>query len=129
MTDKPAALLTPRQREYLTSRDDQLPSDDAERKIRSRIRKRVVASLSDLELAVTNLPDEDVEQIVSESDRTELEFAKSSLRTLNQRHQEQMIELASERTQEIDHLERRVETLEESLDMLGTVLRTETDDE
>jgi hypothetical protein len=60
--ERPAALLTKAQREYLRGEKDYAPS--TERDIRSRIRDRVRDGLADLELLVEYLPDEELEEAI-----------------------------------------------------------------
>lgn len=64
--ERPAALLTEAQRDYLRGEKDYAPS--AERDIRSRIRERVQASMFDLALVANNLPLDDLDKALSEPD-------------------------------------------------------------
>lgn len=70
LSDRPSALLTPRQREIL--RGDENITDRAHRSARARIRERLQASIFDLRLLVSSFPLKDLDKALAEPDDYEL---------------------------------------------------------
>jgi len=67
--DRPSALLTPRQRDALRGESDL--SERGERAARARIRKRLHASIFDLQLITSTLPLKDLDKALSEPEEYE----------------------------------------------------------
>lgn len=107
MRDTPASVLTQRQREYIESRTD--ITDDAKRKMRSRITNRRDAGIRDLARLHGN--DADLGDI--EVDPQEIDLAISYLHELRAQ---------TEDNRQVEELEERVEMLEESLGFLRSAI-------
>lgn len=63
MTEKPASVLTPKQREHLEDGPAEEAPDAAERAMRSRIRNRVTQAFRDFSILFENWPEEEREKV------------------------------------------------------------------
>ena len=79
-TERDRGILTPADREYLIGNNEL--SDQSERRARMRIRNRLTNGLLDLELALTEMEQKDVEMVMSKVNYDDLEELEAILEYL-----------------------------------------------